>query len=204
MGIIVASMFTTLDGVYQAPGAPDEDREGGFEFGGWQAPFADAESGAAIRADIDRIDALLLGRRTYDIFAGYWPGLGDENEIAAKFNAVPKFAASRTLDSPTWAGTTVLRDAAAEVGALRDRFDVTHVIGSGDLLQTLLREGLVDELLLWLMPVTLGTGKRVFGSGTVPRTYALTQPPRAFPKGVLELVYAPAGEVVTGDLTEEP
>lgn len=201
MGIIAVDLFITLDGVYQAPGTPDEDREGGFEFGGWQAPYFDDESGQAILADIQRLQALLLGRRTYDIFAEYWPKAGDDDPVARKFNAVPKFVASRTLTEPSWEGTTVLRDAATEVRALRDRFDETHVIGSGNLLQTLLREDLVDRLVLWLYPVTFGTGKRIFDAGTVPAAFTLVQPPKAYPKGSVSLVYERAGDVVTGDMT---
>ena len=200
MGIIIADLFITLDGVYQAPGMPDEDREGGFEFGGWQAPYFDDESGEVIGVGIERIDALLLGRRTYDIFAGYWPTVDDP--IATKFNAVPKFVASHTLTEPSWAGTTVLADVAAEVRDLRDRFDEIHVIGSGNLVQTLLKEDLVDRLNLLLYPVTFGSGKRIFGDGTIPAAFALTQPPRAFPKGAISLVYDRAGDVVTGDMTE--
>jgi dihydrofolate reductase len=198
MGIIVADLFMTLDGVYQAPGGPDEDREGDFEYGGWQGPYFDDESGAAIGAGIEQLDALLLGRKTYDIFAGFWPTAGDDDPIAVKFNAVPKFVASRTLTEPAWQGTTVLRDVATEARTLKDRFDQTHVIGSGDLLQTLFREDLVDRLNLWLYPLTFGTGKRVFASGTVPAAFALAQPPHAFPKGAISLVYERAGDVVTG------
>ncbi|GLI26406.1 deaminase reductase [Agromyces rhizosphaerae] len=199
MGTIMASMFTTIDGVYQAPGTPDEDPSGGFAHGGWQAPFAEAESGAEILADIDRLDALLLGRRTYDIFAGYWPAFGDANPIAAKFNAVPKFVASRTLTDPEWTGTEVLADAAQQAGALRDRFERVHVIGSGDLLRTLLDAGLVDELKLWVYPVALGSGKRLF-DGAAPATYSPTSPPRAYASGAYSVTYAPAGPVATGDM----
>jgi len=117
MGVLAVDLFVTLDGVYQAPGGPDEDRSGGFEYGGWQAPYFDDESGAMIGAGIDRLDALLLGRTTYDIFAGFWPTQGD-NPIAVKFNAVPKFVASRTLTHPSWAGTTVVSDIADEVPRL--------------------------------------------------------------------------------------
>lgn len=201
MGIIAVDLFITLDGVYQAPGGPDEDREGGFEFGGWQAPYFDDESGQAIVADIERLQAMLLGRRTYDIFAEFWPKVGDDDPVARKFNAVPKFVASRTITDPSWAGTTVLRDAATEVRALRDRFDEIHVTGSGNLVQTLLKEDLVDRLNLWLYPVTFGTGKRVFGEGTIPAAFKLAQPPTAFPKGAISLVYERAGDVVTGDMT---
>ncbi|MFD4422121.1 dihydrofolate reductase family protein [Agromyces sp. NPDC058484] len=204
MGIIAVDLFITLDGVYQAPGGRDEDREDGFEFGGWQAPYFDDESGASIGAGIDRLQALLLGHKTYDIFAAYWPAAGVDEvpEIAAKFNQVPKFVASHTLTDPSWEGTTVITDVAAEVRALRDRFDEIHVIGSGDLVQTLLAEDLVDRLNLWVYPVTFGAGKRLFGDRTIPAAFRLAEPPTAFPKGAVSLVYERAGEPVTGiDIT---
>jgi dihydrofolate reductase len=196
MGIIAVDLFITLDGVYQAPGAPDEDREGGFEFGGWQGAYFDDESGESIGAGIDRLQALLLGRKTYDIFAAFWPNADDP--IAEKFNAVPKFVASHTLTDPSWAGTTVLTDVAAEVRGLRDRFDEIHVIGSGDLVQTLLKEHLVDRLNLWVYPITFGTGKRLWTDRLVPSAFTLVEPPKVFPKGAISLVYEPAGEPVTG------
>ncbi|MFF2296054.1 dihydrofolate reductase family protein [Arthrobacter sp. NPDC058127] len=198
MGIIVVDLFSTLDGVYQAPGGPDEDREGGFEFGGWQAPYFDKESGEAIGAGIERLDALLLGRKTYDIFAGFWPTAPAADPIAARFNTVPKYVASHTITDPSWAGTTVLTDVATEVRGIRERHDETHVIGSGGLFQTLLAEDLVDRLNLWLYPVTFGAGKRIFREGTVPAAFTLAQPPQAFPKGAIWLVYERAGDVVTG------
>lgn len=196
MGIIAVDLFITLDGVYQAPGAPDEDREGGFEFGGWQAPYFDDESGESIGAGIDRLQALLLGRKTYDIFAAFWPNADDP--IAEKFNTVPKFVASHTLTDPSWAGTTVVTDVATEVRDLRDRFDEIHVIGSGDLVQTLLEEHLVDRLNLWVYPITFGTGKRLWTDRLVPSAFTLIEPPKVFPKGAISLVYGPAGEPVTG------
>ena len=204
MGIIQVDLFLTLDGVYQAPGGPDEDRAGGFDLGGWQGAYFDDESGATIGAGIERIDALLLGRRTYDIFAGYWPEHADADPIAAKFNTVPKFVVSRTLTDPSWEGTTVLTEVAAEVRALKDRFGEIHVIGSGDLVRTLLREDLVDRLNLLLYPLVLGSGKRVFGDGTVPAAFTLAQPPRAFPKGAVSLVYERAGDPVTGVDVSQP
>ena len=204
MGIIQVDLFLTLDGVYQAPGGPDEDRAGGFDLGGWQGAYFDDESNATIGAGIERIDALLLGRRTYDIFAGYWPEHADADPIAAKFNTVPKFVVSRTLTVPSWEGTTVLTEVAAEVRALKDRFDEIHVIGSGDLVRTLLREDLVDRLNLLLYPLVLGSGKRVFGDGTVPAAFTLAQPPRAFPKGAVSLVYERAGDPVTGVDVSQP
>lgn len=198
MGIISADLFITLDGVYQAPGSPDEDRDGGFEFGGWQGAYIDDQSGAAISAGIDRMDALVLGRRTYDIFAAYWPEQGNGFPIATKLNAVPKFVVSRTLTDPTWAGTSALADL-GQVPALKDRFEEIHVIGSGNLLRSLLGADLVDRLNLFLYPLTLGSGKRLFADGTgVPAAFRPVQPPRGFPKGAAWLVYERAGDPVTG------
>ncbi|WP_448002922.1 dihydrofolate reductase family protein [Agromyces bauzanensis] len=198
MGIISVDLFITLDGVYQAPGGPDEDREGGFEFGGWQAPYFDDESGEAIGAGIDRMDALLLGRKTYDIFAAFWPHQADD-PTAATFNALPKFVVSRSLTDPSWEGTTALSDVATEVRALKDRFDEIHVIGSGDLTHSLLEADLVDRLNLFLYPLTFGSGKRLFADGTgAPAAFRLAQPPQAFPKGAVWLAYERAGEPVTG------
>jgi dihydrofolate reductase len=196
MGILVADLFITLDGVYQAPGGPDEDPSGGFGFGGWQAPYVDDVSGAMIRDGIDRLDALLLGRSTYDIFAGYWPHQGD-NPIAVTFNAVPKFVASRTMTAAAWAGTTVLSDAAREVRSLKDRFNEIHLIGSGVLMRSMIAAGLVDRLNLYVYPVVFGAGKRLF-DGAAPAAFRLAQPPVAFPKGAVSLVYEPAGVPVTG------
>lgn len=204
MGIIQVDLFLTLDGVYQAPGGPDEDREGGFGLGGWQGAYFDDESGETIGSEIEHLDALLLGRRTYDIFAGYWPAHGGDDPISVKFKAVPKFVVSRTLTDPSWEGTTVLTDVAAEVRALKDRFHEVHVVGSGDLVTTLLREDLVDRLNLMLYPLVLGSGKRIFGHGTVPAAFTLVKPPRAFPKGAVSLVYERAGDPVTGVDVSQP
>jgi dihydrofolate reductase len=199
VGIISVDLFITLDGVYQAPGGPDEDREGGFQFGGWQAPYFDDESGAAIGAGIDRMDALLLGRKTYDIFASFWPNQGDDDLIANTFNALPKFVVSRSLTNPTWEGTSALSDVSTEVRALKDRFNEIHVIGSGDLTRSLLEADLVDRLNLFLYPLTFGTGKRLFPDGAgVPAAFRLAQQPEGFPKGATWLVYERAGEPVTG------
>ena len=198
MGILSVDLFITLDGVYQAPGGPNEDREGGFEFGGWQAAYSDDETGEAIVAGINRMDALLLGRKTYDIFAAFWPTRGDDDPIAATFNALPKFVVSHTLTDPAWEGTTALSDV-GEVAALKDRFNDIHVIGSGDLARSLLEADLVDRLNLFLYPLTFGSGKRLFPDGTgVPAAFRFAQPPKAFPKGAIALVYERAGEPITG------
>ena len=201
MGIIAADLFLTLDGVYQAPGGPDEDRTGGFAFGGWQAPFGDDDAtGASIMSSIERTDALLLGRRTYDIFAAYWPFQSHDNPVAATFAAIPKYVVSRTLENPSWVETTVLPDAEA-VGRLRDKFDEVHTWGSGELLRSLLAKGLLDRLNLWMYPIALGTGKRLFDTGTVPVTFRPAQPAHVSDSGVMALVLEPAGDVKTGDVT---
>ena len=201
MGIIVADLFVTLDGVYQAPGGRDEDLEGGFEFGGWQSPFLDDAAGEDIGANIERMDALLLGRRTYDIFAGYWPAAGDRDPIATKLNSVPKFVVSTTLAEATWPGTEVLPHAMA-AAELRDRYDEVHTIGSGDLLQSLLREDAVERLNLWLHPVVLGQGKRVFPEGAAAAAFRLARPARTFEGGAVSLVYERAGNVRAWDIDE--
>lgn len=197
MGLIVANLFITLDGVYQAPGGRDEDAEGDFAFGGWQAPVSDDEAGAAIGAEIANMDALLLGRKTYDIFASYWPY--QSGEIADTLNRVPKFVVSGSLNDPSWAGTTVLPDAEA-AGRLRDDYQQMHMFGSGVLIRSLLSARVLDRLHLWLYPVTLGQGKRLFDDGPVPATFRLAEPARSFPKGAVSLVYEPAGGVQTQDM----
>ncbi|MDI2033552.1 dihydrofolate reductase family protein [Paenarthrobacter nitroguajacolicus] len=196
MGTISLDLFMTIDGVYQAPGGPDEDRSGGFDFGGWQAAYSDEEAGAANVAGIDRMDALLLGRRTYDIFAGYWPNQDDH--IARTFNAMPKFVVSRSLTNPEWEGTSALQDV-ADVAELKDRFNDIHVIGSGDLARSLLEADVIDRLNLYLYPLTFGTGKRLFPDGSgVPAAFRLAQPPQAFPNGAVLLAYDRNGAPVTG------
>ncbi|KQQ92718.1 deaminase [Leifsonia sp. Leaf325] len=197
MGRIIANMFITLDGVYQGPGGSDEDTSDGFAFGGWQAPVSDDEAGAAIGAEIERIDALLLGRKTYDIFAAYWPHQSDD--IGGVLNRVPKYVVSSTLTDPTWEGTTVLPDAAA-AGRLRDEYDEVHMFGSGALIRSLLAEDVLDRLHLYLYPLTIGQGKRLFDDGTIPTTFRLAEPARTFPKGGVSLVYERAGEVELEDM----
>ena len=197
VGIIVANVFITLDGVYQAPGGKDEDPSGGFEFGGWQAPVSDAEAGAVIGAEIERMDALLLGRKTYYIFSAYWPQHSDS--IGEVLNRVPKFVVSRTLTEPNWAGTTVLPDAAA-AGQLREQYDEVHMFGSGALIRSLLAADVLDRLHLYLYPVTLGHGKRLFDEGTVPASFRLVELARSFPQGGVSLVYERAGKVQLQDM----
>ncbi len=198
MGTISLDLFMTLDGVYQGPGSADEDPSNGFALGGWQAAFADAESGSAIMAGINQMDALLLGRRTYDIFAGYWPQHGASNPIAEKFNSMDKYVVSRTLQDADWEGTEVLGDAEQAAG-LRDHYEDIHVVGSGALAGSLLAAGVLDRLNLFVYPLTLGTGKRIFADGTgIPAAFTLTGTPQTFPSGVLLLAYERNGIPVTG------
>lgn len=203
-GRIVIDLFTTLDGVAQAPGGPEEDPSEGFQFGGWQAPFDDAFVGESVLTGILQLDALLLGRRTYDIFAGYWPRFA-ESSIGGVFDAVPKYVASRDPGlSLGWNGSIrVGADLATDVQALRTRHREVHVIGSVNLVQTLLREQLFDELRLWVYPVVLGEGHKVFPDGCSPANLRLVGKPHAGPSGAVQLIYEPLpGRPETG--TMEP
>lgn len=204
MGLIDIELFATLDLVGQSPGGPEEDAEG-FPFGGWQAPLLDEVTGAQIGAAYEGTDALLLGRRTYDIFAAYWPHQegGEDNEIAELFNRVPKYVASRGTPDLSWAGSSQLGpDLPAAVREIRDRHEQIKVVGSLDLVQTLLREKLFDRLDLWVHPIVLGVGKKVFDGGEVPTNLTLLEPPVAGPQGTVRLHYGlAAGTPATGDMT---
>ncbi|GAA3551858.1 dihydrofolate reductase family protein [Microlunatus spumicola] len=203
MGLIHLELFSTLDLVGQAPGGPEEDPEG-FSFGGWQAPLTDEVTGRQVLAAYEGTDALLLGRRTYDIFAAYWPHQegGADDDIATLFNRVPKYVASRGRPDLAWAGSTLLGpDLAAAVREVRERHEHVKVVGSLDLVQTLLREGLFDHIDLWLHPIMLGVGKRVFADGAVPTNLTLLERPTSGPKGTVHLRYARVdGTPGTGDM----
>jgi dihydrofolate reductase len=205
MGLIHIEMFATLDLVGQSPGGPDEDADGGFRFGGWQAPLIDDVAGAQVLAAYEDTDALLLGRRTFDIFSAFWPHQegGEDDDIATLFNRVPKYVASRGTPDLSWAGSSQLGpDLAAAVREIRDRHEHVKVVGSLDLVQTLLREKLFDRLDLWLHPIVLGTGKKVFDGGAVPTNVTLLEPPVASPKGSVYLRYGLGeGAPSTGDMT---
>jgi len=198
-------LFTTLDGVSQAPGGPDEDTDGGFRFGGWQAPLIDEADGAQIIAGIQAMDALLLGRRTYDIFAGYWPHQldGPESEIARKFDAIPKYVASRGTPDLSWRDSHLLgRDLAVELAVLRERHEDIHVIGSIDFARTLVARGLFDQLNLWVYPIVLGAGKRLFPPEGPPASLELIAAGTPSPAGTILLRYGPKGSTPeTGDMT---
>lgn len=204
-GQIAIDLFTTLDGVGQAPGGPEEDPSDGFAFGGWQAPLFDETVDEQIDEGFDVMDALLLGRRTYDIFAAYWPQQldGPVSEIARAFDAVPKYVASRGEPDLPWVNSHLLGpDLGAEIDALRQRHRSTHVIGSIDFARTLVRERLFDVLNLWVYPIVLGAGKRLFPDDGPPLGLELLQPPVASKKGAVLLRYGPGGEVRTGDMDD--
>ena len=197
-GALIVDQFMTLDGVVQAPGQPGEDTSGGFAHGGWQVPYFSEESGQVMMEETAANEALLLGRRTYDIFAAYWPKAPADDFFAQKLNAMPKYVASRTLKRVEWQNSHLLgHDLRHEVGRIKEKHRETHVIGSGDLVQTLLCERLVDRLNLWVYPLTLGTGKRLFAGGTVPTALKLVRS-RAFGNGALLLTYEPTGEPAYG------
>ena len=203
MGELIVTEFVTLDGVAQAPGEPDEDRDSGFAHGGWQAPLVDQESGDTMFEQARSMDALLLGRKTYEIFADYWPTAPDEIPFAGLLNRVPKYVASRTLTGPlTWQGSTLVTgDFVERITAVKERHHEVHVMGSLDLVQSLLRFGLVDRLNLWLYPLLLGNGKQVFADGTVPTALRLTESV-TYPNGTLQLAYETAGTPAYGNLAD--
>lgn len=161
---LVVIEFLSLDGVYQAPGDPDEDLEGGFEHGGWQREYFDDVMSKAAFAGMAETDAQLFGRKTYEIMASYWPNAPADDPFAQHLNNVQKYVASRTLDRADWQHTTVLDgDIPEQVGKLKEQPGRNiAVLGSGDLVQTLMRHDLVDEYSLSIFPIVLGSGKRLF------------------------------------------
>jgi len=170
---LIVNAFLTLDGVMQAPGGPDEDRSSGFPHGGWQFPYVEEAMGRLVTEGIADADGFLLGRKTYEIFSNYWPKVTEpDNAIAAALNSRPKYVVSRSLQDVTWNNSTLIKgDAVAELQRLRrEPGRSVQTWGSTDLLQTLLQHDLIDEFRLFVYPVLLGTGKRLFGSGTVPAT----------------------------------
>jgi dihydrofolate reductase len=193
---LTVTMFMTLDGISQAPGGADEDRDGGFEYGGWFIPHADEAFGEAISTRFSNADAFLLGRRTYEIFASHWPKVTDPGDpVASKLNSQPKYVPTTTLDDATWADTTLIKDAVvAALSELKERpGGELQVHGSINLVQTLIREGLVDEYFIVVAPVVLGIGKRLFGDGTVPAGLELVDS-QATDTGLVMHTYRPAGE----------
>jgi dihydrofolate reductase len=184
--------FVSLDGVMQSLGSPDEDREDGFEYGGWSAPYGDEVLGKAAGEGLATTTAYLFGRKTYQKMAAHWPGEPDTNPIAAHLNATPKFVVTRTLTTVDWAGSHVLGgDIVASVNTLKQHWDGTiAVLGSGVLVQTLIEHDLIDEYKLFVHPLVLGAGKRLFWQTPQPIPLKLTSCTPTT-TGVLLLSYQP-------------
>lgn len=199
MAELTITTFLSLDGVMQAPGAPTEDPSGNFPYGGWLVPHADADMGKTMTEIFTKADAFLLGRTTYDIFSAYWPRVTDpENIIAVKLNSLPKYVASRTRSTFPWYNTTGVRDVEKAVVELKQRYArEVQVHGSAGLAQTLTEKDLIDEYRLLTFPIVLGTGKRLFGNGAVPRTLKLVRSSTTS-TGVIISVYRGAGALKTG------
>lgn len=200
MGRLTFNTFLTLDGVMQAPGAPTEDPSGGFTHGGWLVPYADPDMGRYITEAFATMDALLLGRKTYEIFAAHWPRVTDPNDpIAVALNTMPKYVVSRTLEKVEWQNSSLIKgDLVREVSNLKRRYGrEISVQGSSQLAQALIANDLIDEYRLWFYPIVLGTGKRLFGSGSVPAALTLTDTKRTS-TGVVINTYRRAGKPTYG------
>jgi dihydrofolate reductase len=203
MRMLTLTQFVTLDGVVQSPGGPDEDPSGGFAKGGWLLPFAESPLfGEVMGARFDKAGGFVLGRKTYEIFAAWWPNVGDDDPTAAKLNHLPKYVASTTLGSVDWDHATILGgdvvEAVAELKA--EDGDELQIHGSGRLVQTLMRHNLIDVYELLLFPVVLGEGKRLFETG-IDRSMSLASS-RATDSGLVVLTYEPAGELTFGSVDD--
>jgi dihydrofolate reductase len=202
---LTITTFLSVDGVYQGPGGPDEDRSGGFDRGGWVVPHFDEATGRFIDEVFGQVDAFLLGRRTYDIFAAAWPKATDPDDpVASRLNTLPKYVASTTLKDPQWANTTVLEgDLAIAVRELKNREGrQLQVHGSGTLVRFLLGNDLVDRLNLLVFPVIVGAGKRLFPDQGMATGLAVDES-RTTPSGVTISVYRTTGrpEFGTAEVT---
>ncbi len=197
---LLVTTFVTLDGVMQAPGGPDEDRSDGFAYGGWSMTQWDDAMGKAMGDIMGKPFDLLLGRRTYDIFAGYWPrASAEQEEIARPLNEATKYVVSNSHPELPWGPAKLLEgDVPAEIAALKQTEGAElQVHGSGNLIQTLLRNNLVDEFHVWVYPVLIGSGKRLFADGTVPAGLKLVDGVVSS-SGVFIGTYVPNGEVPIG------
>jgi dihydrofolate reductase len=194
---IVVLSFISLDGVMQAPGGPEEDASGDFKYGGWTPPYSDEFSGKLMLEQMSGSYDLLLGRKTYDIFAGYWPG--QTGPIADPFSKATKYVVSGSSPQLTWEKSVLIEgDVVAKLKELKQQDGpILQVHGSGNLVQTLLKNDLVDELWLKIFPVALGKGKRLFAEGTMPAAFELIES-NTTPRGVIFANYKRAGEVKTG------
>ncbi len=196
---VIVLEHISLDGVIQAPGGPDEDTSGGFAYGGWTAPYIDDETlGTLLRKQMNKPFDLLLGRKTFEIWAPYWPKHGD---IWPGVNTATKYVASNTITSHEWQPSVFLNgDIADKITRIKQKEGLDlHVWGSSDLIQTLMKHDLVDTFWLVIYPVTLGGGKRLFADGTIPMAFRVSES-QVTPNGVIVVNYERAGAVTTGSL----
>jgi dihydrofolate reductase len=196
---IVVLSFISLDGVIQAPGGPEEDTAGGFKYGGWTVPYSSEFSGKLMAEQMSMPFDLLLGRKTYDIFAAYWPKQDPSGYVAGPFNKATKYVVSNSSPKLTWENSELIDgDVAAKLKELKNsEGPMLQVHGSGNLIQTLLKNDLIDELWLKTYPVTLGKGKKLFAEGTIPAAFELVES-KTTPQGVIFANYKRSGEVKTG------
>ncbi len=192
---IIVSSFITLDAVMQAPGGPEEDTSGGFRYGGWSAPFSDEVSGEIMQKQMKAAD-LLLGRKTFDIFAAYWP---EHADVWPGINDVTKYVLSNTMDKSDWENCVFLKSVDDIKNLKNSEGGEIKVWGSGELVQLLLKNDLVDELWLKIYPLTLGKGKKLFADGPIPAAFTLIESTVA-PGGVIFANYKRAGNVETGTI----
>jgi dihydrofolate reductase len=203
---LVVLSFITLDGVMQAPGGPEEDTTGEFRHGGWVFPYFDDFLGKVMNVQMNKPFDLLLGRKTYEIFAAYWPNVKSDNDpFAARINNAKKYVASRTLTRVDWQNSELIKgDVVEEVKTRKGQEGPEiQVHGSGNLIQTLLKHGLVDELRLKIFPIILGTGKRLFAEGTIPSEFKVFGNDIS-PSGVIIASYERPGKVRTGSFALDP
>ncbi len=193
---IVILSFVSLDGVMQAPGGPEEDTSGGFKYGGWTFPFFNDALGEIMGKQMSVPFDLLLGRKTYDIFASYWP---DHEDKWPGINNVTKYVVSHEKRELKWGPSHLIKgDVVTEIKKIKNQeAPALHVYGSSELIQTLLKNDLVDQLWLKIFPITLGTGKRLFRDGSIPAAFELFEG-KVLPNGVIVANYKRAGEVKTG------
>jgi len=194
---VITTTFVTLDGVMQAPGGPDEDRTGGFAYGGWMFNYGDEMTDNVINEFMNLPFELLLGRKTYDIFASYWPQAKDDSNVAKPFNATKKYVVSHSPLKLTWNNSMLITgDVVAEIKKLKEKDGPDlWVHGSGNLIQTLLENNLVDTMHVWIFPVTVGNGKRLFAEGTQPEDFKLVES-KVSPCGVIIATFEPREKLV--------
>ena len=200
---LILLSFISLDGIMQAPGGPDEDTSNGFTFGGWTQPYFDEFAGEVMGEQMSQPFDLLLGRKTYDIFAAYWPHQDEKNPVTAPFNKATKYVVSHEHMELTWQNSKLITgDVATKISELKkEDGPMLQVHGSGNLAQTLLEHDLIDELWLKIFPVTLGSGKKLFADGTKPAAYELLES-KSSPNGVIIANYARIGDVKTGSFAD--